>query len=341
MSFSLPRIGVTLGDPSGIGPEIVAEVLADAALWRSVIPVVFGDSELFARAASCRRVRDALVRLPDGADLSAIDRPSLVQVGALEANDALPGRPTPLGGIAQFRWLERATDALVRGELAGLCTAPISKEQINRHQSDFQGHTEYLAARLGAHRVLMLLAGPRLRVAIHTRHLAIGDVPKAISTDGIERDLDLLCGEARFFMAEGRARPRVAVLALNPHAGEDGLFGDEEARLIRPAIERAQARGLDVEGPFAADGFFAREAREPRFDAVLAMFHDQGLIPLKMAHFDDGVNVTVGLSRPRTSPDHGVAYDIAGTGRASARSMKAAICYLARRLGGERAIFGN
>lgn len=341
MSSSLPRIGVTLGDPSGIGPEIVAEALADAALCASVVPVVFGDSEVLARAAACRGVRDALVRLPEGACVAAIDRPSLVQVGAIAAEDAVPGRPTPLGGLAQFRWLERATDALVRGDLDGLCTAPISKEQINRHQSGFQGHTEYLAARLGAERVLMLLAGPRLRVAIHTRHLALGDVPRAMSTDGMARDLDLLCGEARFFMAEGRKRPRVAVLALNPHAGEDGLFGDEEARLIRPAIERARARGLDVEGPFAADGFFAREAREPRFDAVLAMFHDQGLIPLKMAHFDDGVNVTVGLPRPRTSPDHGVAYDIAGRGVASARSMKSALVYLARRLGGERSIFGT
>ena len=331
---SPPRIGITLGDPSGIGPEITAAALADPALHRAMHPIVFGDGALFSRAAACRHVPDRLIRAPPSADIAALDCPALVQVGALHADDARPGRPTPAGGLAQLAWLSRAVDALVRGDIDGLCTAPISKEQISRHLPGFQGHTEYLAERFGGPRVLMLLAGPRLRVAIHTRHLAICDVSDAISAEGIARDLDLLCGEARFFA--GASRPRVAVLALNPHAGEEGLFGDEEARVIRPAIERARAEGLDVEGPFAADGFFAREVRAPKFDAVLSMYHDQGLIPLKMAHFDNGVNATLGLPRPRTSPDHGVAYDIAGQGVASAESMKAALRYLLQRLSADR-----
>lgn len=326
----LPRIGITLGDPSGIGPEIAAQALADPALRSAMLPVVFGDGPLFSRSCALCRVPDHLARVSEAGALAALDRPALVQIGALAPGDALSGQPSPAGGRAQLSWLRRAAEALAAGEIDGLCTAPISKEQIERHCPGFQGHTEYLAERLGVPHVLMLLAGPRLRVAIHTRHLALGKVPAQLSIEGIERDLGLLCGEARSF--SHRQIPRIALLALNPHAGEGGLFGDEEARILRPAIARARAQGLDVHGPFAADGFFAREVRAPRFDAVLAMYHDQGLIPLKMAHFDDGVNVTVGLPRPRTSPDHGVAYDIAGQGRASAESMKAALRYLLRRL---------
>ncbi|MDR0966153.1 MAG: 4-hydroxythreonine-4-phosphate dehydrogenase PdxA [Myxococcales bacterium] len=336
--MTLPlRIGITLGDPSGIGPEVCALALADPALRDACLPIVFGDGPLFARTCARLGVPDRLSRVHVTAHhpIRDIHTPSLVQVGALDlSSEAIPGHPSDAGGLVQFAWLERAVDALVLGELDALCTAPISKERIHRHRPDFQGHTEYLAARfgLGQDRVLMLLAGPTLRVAIHTRHLAIADVPGALSIDGIGRDLDLLSAEVQRFSRPGRATPRIAVLALNPHAGEGGLFGDEEGRVISPAIERARARGLDVHGPFAADGFFAREVRAPQFDAVLAMFHDQGLIPLKMAHFDDGVNVTVGLPKPRASPDHGVAYDIAGKGLARAQSMKAALRYLIQRL---------
>ena len=329
---SSPRIGITLGDPAGIGPEITAMALGAVAPGSHFVPVVFGDSELYRRACRIAGVPDSLCRLPVGADVSAIERPTLVQASdVLLPNDVLPGHPTPAGGRAQLQFLEAAAQALKSGDIDGLCTAPVSKEAIHLHRPDFQGHTEFLQDTFGLSRVLMLLAGPVLRVAIHTRHLAISEVPGSISQSGILRDLTLLDGEVRALL--GR-RPRLAVLALNPHAGEGGLFGGEEARVITPAIEAARGEGIDASGPFAADGFFAREVRKPQFDAVLAMFHDQGLIALKMAHFDDGVNVTVGLPRPRTSPDHGVAYDLAGTGRASPKSMEAALRYLLRRLNG-------
>lgn len=324
------RIGITLGDPCGIGPEITAMALASGGLPSDVVPLVFGQGDLYARACDAAGVPDTLDRAEASACLGEITRPTLVQPNRRFSLDVLPfGRPTPDGGAAQLGFLQAATDALRSGAIQGICTAPVSKEAIHLHLPGFQGHTEFLADAFGLDHVLMLLAGPVLRVAIHTRHLAIADVPKNISREGILRDLKLLSDEASALV--GKAA-RIAVLALNPHAGENGMFGDEEIRVIAPAIQDAKAAGILADGPFAADGFFAREARSPRFDAVLAMYHDQGLVALKMAHFDDGVNVTVGLPQPRTSPDHGVAYDLAGTGKASPKSMAAALDYLVKRL---------
>jgi len=238
----------------------------------------------------------------------------------------VPGRPTAAGGRAQFAFFERALDAVLDGHADALCTAPVSKEGIARSGVPFTGHTEVLAERFGA-RVLMLLAGPRLRVAVHTTHLALADVPGRISTKGIVEDLVLLDRGLR--EGFGIRRPRLAVCGLNPHAGDAGLFGDEEARLIAPAVRRARAKGLDVSGPLAADGVVPRAAAGA-FDGVLAMFHDQGLVAFKLLHFDEGVNVTLGLPKPRTSPDHGVAYDLAGTGRADCTSMREALLLAAR-----------
>ncbi len=332
----IPRIGITLGDPSGIGPEITAMALKAllsgpaAGGTPDFIPIVFGDIGLWQRACGITGTEDRLARFCADVPVASIDRPALVQsTRPLDLARIAFGRPTSEGGKAQLDFLEAAAGALKSGAIDGLCTAPVSKEAIHLHRADFQGHTEFLQAAFGLPRVLMLLAGPVLRVAIHTRHLAIADVPQSLSREGILRDLTLLDGEVRSLL---RRQPRIAVLALNPHAGEGGLFGDEESRIIAPAVEAARGEGIDASGPFAADGFFAREVRSPQFDAVLAMFHDQGLIALKMTHFDDGVNVTVGLPRPRTSPDHGVAYDLAGTGRASPKSMEAALAWLLRRL---------
>ena len=334
----LPRIAITLGDPSGIGPEITARALSELlkdGKRSAFLPIVFGDSGLFARACRVSGVPDTLARFDSRVSIEAIDRPALVQCTEPADLSAVPfGRSTPEGGALQLAFLDAAAHALQSGAVDGLCTAPVCKEAIHQSLPSFQGHTEFLQEVFGTPRVLMLLAGPILRVAIHTRHLAISRVPMSLSEAGIVEDLKLLSGEIAALLHRRVAEVKIAVLALNPHAGEGGLFGDEEARVIAPAIERARRAGISASGPFAADGFFAREFRARQFDAVLAMYHDQGLIPLKMAHFDDGVNVTVGLPRPRTSPDHGVAYDIAGTGRDSSKSMMAALDYLLRRLDG-------
>jgi 4-hydroxythreonine-4-phosphate dehydrogenase len=307
---STARIAISLGDPSGVGPEVVARALAAR---RQEDVVIFGDRGLLARAA-------AVAGVPAPPDHQV--RP-VTDLG----DRVTPGRPDDATGRAQLAYLTAATDAVLAGEAAALVTAPISKQWIARAGFDFPGHTEYLAARAGVPEFAMMLAGPRLRVTVATTHVALADVPRLLTVDTIASAIWLTAeAVARRF---GIAAPRVAVAGLNPHAGEAGRFGDEEERLIRPAINLARTRlaaaGLTVEvtGPHVPDAVF-RQAAAGEFAAVVAMYHDQGLIPLKLLHFDDGVNVTLGLPFPRTSPDHGTAYDIAGTGRARDDSFLAA-----------------
>ncbi len=288
-----PRIGISLGDPSGIGAEVTLAALRTARVRRALEPVLFGDASL-ARVA-----------------------PSLRAVSQLKAKDRAPGRPTRLGGLAQHAYVTAAVAAAQAGEVHGLCTAPVSKEAITRAGIPFMGHTELLAAAFGVE-VLMLMRGPRLSVALATNHLPLAKVPRALSTSKLVAQLELLSRELTPLI--GR-RPRIAVCGLNPHAGEGGVLGTEEVRVIGPAIARARRRGLDVHGPLAADGLFARAPSGFPFDVALAMFHDQGLVAAKTLDFARTVNVTLGLPVPRTSPDHGVAYDLAGQGRADPSPM--------------------
>jgi 4-hydroxythreonine-4-phosphate dehydrogenase len=320
---SKPRVAISLGDPSGIGPEVTAAALDRRKVRAALIPVVFGDEQVWAEACRIAGVDDRLEHVDSAAEARG---PALVPVTRLAARDRRPGRPTLEGGKAQLAYLEKAVDALQAGGFDALCTAPLSKAQVSRAGIGFSGHTEYLAERFGS-RVLMMLAGPTLRVALSTTHAAIADVPGLLSTEGILEDLRLLDRALR--SGYGIRRPRIGVLALNPHAGDGGLFGDEEARIIAPAIARARAERIDATGPHPADGFFPHAARG-EVDAVLAMYHDQGLVALKLLELDEGVNVTIGLPLPRTSPDHGVAYDIAGKGLARPGSMEAALLLAAR-----------
>jgi 4-hydroxythreonine-4-phosphate dehydrogenase len=305
-------IAISLGDPAGIGPEVVARALAERP---DANVVVFGDAGILARAAKA-----AGVATPSGASLRAVT--------ALGPGEVTPGQPNDVSGRAQLAYLTAATDAALAGEVAALVTAPISKEWIARAGFAFPGHTEYLAARAEVREFAMMLAGPSLRVTVATTHIPLRDVPRLLTVDGIASAIWLTANA--LFRSFGIAAPRVAVAGLNPHAGEAGRFGDEEDRLVRPAIEAARARisaaGLaaTISGPLVPDSVF-RQAAHDEFDAVVALYHDQGLIPLKLLHFDDGVNLTLGLPFVRTSPDHGTAYDIAGTGRARARSFLAAL----------------
>lgn len=316
-------IGVSLGDPAGIGPEIVVRALAE----RPRLNVrVFGEPTILAAAAA---------RL--GLPAPGPERIHAVSVPG--AADIVPGVPTLVSARAQLAYLAAATDAALAGEIGALCTAPISKEWIARTGFAFPGHTEYLAARVATDDFAMMLAGPRLRVVLATRHIALRDIPSALTVDEIVRAATLA---ARALVQEfGVGRARIAVAGLNPHAGESGRFGDEEARLIVPAIHAVRRRvelerlPATVSGPHAPDAVF-RQAALGEFDTVVALYHDQGLIPVKLLHFDDAVNVTLGLSFPRTSPDHGTAYSLAGTGRASAASFITALD-LATRLANHRA----
>ena len=317
------RIAISLGDPAGIGPEIVARALAARP---DIDAIVFGDVGVLARAATVA-----------GVAAPAADR--VRAVTALAPGEVTPGRPNDASGRAQLAYLEAATDAALAGEATALVTAPISKQWIARAGFAFPGHTEYLAARAGVSEFAMMLAGPTLRVTVATTHVPLRDVPRLLTVDGIASAIWLTADAlARRF---GVAAPRVAVAGLNPHAGEAGRFGDEEDRLVRPAIDRARARiaaaggavaATEVSGPHVPDAIF-RQAARGGADAVVALYHDQGLIPLKLLHFDEGVNVTLGLPFFRSSPDHGTAYDIAGSGRARPDSFLAALDLAARLAG--------
>ena len=293
-----PRVGISMGDPSGIGPEIIAASLRTAKVKAVLRPIVFGDAGIFR----------SQVFAGVNADLRAIT--------SLRPGDRKPGRPSLAGGKAQLAYIEAAVDAARRCEIEAICTGPVSKEQITRAGTRFVGHTELLAAAFNRE-VLMLMDGPKLKVALATNHLPLSRVPSALSVPGLISQLKLLSATLRPLL---RRAPRIAVCGVNPHAGEGGFLGHEEAKVIGPAVRKARAAGVRCVGPFAADGLFSLSGVMP-YDVVLAMFHDQGLVVTKALDFERTVNVTLGLPVPRTSPDHGVAYRLAGTGKASAQPM--------------------
>ena len=313
------RVAISMGDPSGVGAEVTARALA--RVRGAVLPYVFGDARVFGRCARRAGLRLAAVDpgdpLPRGG--------ALVRVTRLAPAAARPGRPSRAGGIAQLAYLEAAFDCLRRGEAEALVTAPVSKAQVQRALPGFSGHTGWLEDRGGGARSVMMLGGRQLRVTLVTDHLSLRSALRALTP---ERILRVVAATDRALRQDlGLARPRIAVAGLNPHAGEGGAFGDEERRVIRPAVARARRRGIDVSGPWPPDSVFFRAAAG-EFDAVVALYHDQGLIPVKLLDVvtgDAAVNVTLGLPFVRTSPDHGVAYDLAGRWRASPRSMEAAL----------------
>jgi 4-hydroxythreonine-4-phosphate dehydrogenase len=310
------RVGITLGDPAGIGPEIVAATLAAAPeAWRDRL-VVYGDREPIERGA--RAIGVALPR-------------EVRVIGDGLGDGVAPGRPGERGGAAQVGYLEAAVAAARRGELAAIATAPISKTWARRAGFAFPGHTEMLAARLGVADVVMLFAGPRLKVALATVHVPLAEVARTLTTAGLRTTLAIV---ARALACEfGIAEPRIGVVGLNPHAGEGGLIGAEDRDVIAPALGPLPPARLS--GPLVPDAAF-RDLALGSYDALVAMYHDQGLIPVKLIDFDEAVNVTHGLPIVRTSPDHGTAYDIAGTGRARPVSMQRALA-LAIELAGRRA----
>jgi 4-hydroxythreonine-4-phosphate dehydrogenase len=303
---AVTRLGITLGDPTGIGPEIVASALS--ALpdeWRGRV-IVYGDREPLERGA-----RAMGVALPEGIDI----------VGAGAGAGTTFGRPDERAGAAQVGYLEAACTAAVDGELAAIVTAPISKTWARRAGFPFMGHTEFLATRLGAERVAMLFAGPKLKVALATVHRPLAEVVSDLSTERVRDVIELVT--ASMVTDFGIAAPRIGVCGLNPHAGEDGLLGDEDHEIIEPAIEEPLPPAK-LFGPLVPDAAF-RDALHGKYDAMIAMYHDQGLIPVKLIDFEEAVNCTLGLPIPRTSPDHGTAYDIAGTGKARPISMQRAV----------------
>ena len=318
-----------MGDPAGIGPEIIAKAIAHPNVQSDCRPLVIADVTVMRAAVGI--VGAALEVVPVHDPEQARFAPGTMQVLDLDNVDLgqlRRGEVDPSAGRAAIAAIWRAAELAVAERVDAIVTAPIHKEAARQAGLDYPGHTEALAHLCGVRPggEAMMLASDRLRIAHVTTHRSIASVPQSLTTDRIVHVARLAAEAARLM---GAPRGRVALAALNPHAGEHGLFGDEEARIITPAREQLRAEGLDVDGPFPPDTIFYR-AYQGEFDAVVAMYHDQGHIAMKMVAFDDGVNVTLGLPILRTSVDHGTAFDIAGSGTAREVNMLAAMRLAAR-----------
>lgn len=318
-----PVLGITMGDPAGIGPEIVIKSLADPEITNLCTPVIFGDPKILRKADTDLNILQELVKTDDlNYDFSNCAKGFLLCLSSLNPNVTTLGHPTPETGSAMETYINTGVDLALSGSVDALVTGPITKTGLKLAGSSFHGHTELIAHKTGTDNFAMMMAGPRLKVVLTTIHIPLSQVPVQLSTREVTRIINLT--RDTMITRFGIKNPRLAVAGLNPHAGEQGMFGNEEADIILPAVIKAQGEGFDITGPYPPDTVFFH-ALEGRFDAVICMYHDQGLIPFKLVHFRDGVNTTIGLPIIRTSVDHGTAYDIAWTGIADPSSMKEAI----------------
>ncbi len=317
------RVGITLGDTNGIGIEVALKAVGVPEMMDMCIPVMYGSSKIVSYHRNACNLPGFQINHTKSAHYLKENMPNLVECISQEIKVEL-GQPSKQAGQASFQALEAAVRDLKAGLIDVLVTAPISKDNIQSDQFHFPGHTEYLESAAGeGSKALMVMCTGNLRIALVTMHMPLSQVPGALTVEGIrQRLLQFNTTLKRDFGIDG---PRIAVLSLNPHAGENGILGTEEHDIILPAIQKSlDEDGVQCFGPYAADGFFgARHYR--RFDGVLAMYHDQGLAPFKTIAMDEGVNFTAGLPIVRTSPDHGTGYDIAGQGIANESSMRHAI----------------
>jgi len=317
-----PILAITMGDPAGIGPEIVLKALQDPDIYERCRPVVIGDRRILERACAWMETHLKFEVVTDPADGNYDPGVlTLIDLQNARPEDCPVGEVSAAGGKAALAYVERACDLALAGEVDAIVTAPLNKESINLAGFPYPGHTELLKERTKADRVTMLLVGSKLRVVHVSTHVSLAQAVRLVKKERIEEVITLAHDACR---ALGIANPRVAVAGLNPHASESGLFGDQERLEINPAVEAARARGMDVSDPQPPDTVFLRATRG-FYDIVIAMYHDQGHIPMKLLAFDEGVNVSIGLPIIRTSVDHGTAFDIAGTGQAKESSLLAAM----------------
>ncbi|MFD2079856.1 4-hydroxythreonine-4-phosphate dehydrogenase [Actinopolymorpha cephalotaxi] len=317
-----PVIAITMGDAAGVGPEVVVKALAHRETYDLLRPVVVGDAG---------RLRRAVELTGTGLDVREVDSPAgaaytagtvdCIDLGLIPA-DLEFGKLSEVAGNAAFRYIERAVELATAGDVDAICTAPLNKEALHAAGHRYPGHTEILAALTGTPEVSMMLSAPQLRVVHCTTHIGLVDAVARIEPGLVERTIRR---GHETLVRSGIDAPRIAVCGINPHAGENGLFGNgEEETKVAPGIAAARADGIDARGPLPADTVFFRAVRGD-FDLVVAMYHDQGHCPVKVLGLDSGVNITVGLPVVRTSVDHGTAFDIAGTGDADERSMLEAL----------------
>jgi 4-hydroxythreonine-4-phosphate dehydrogenase len=318
------KLGITHGDINGIGYEVILKALLDIRINELFTPILYGSSKVLAyhrKALDIENFSLNSIRFPSEANpkraniINCIDENVRVELG----------KSTELAGQAALMALEKALEDLQKGEIDVLVTAPINKENIQSNNFKFPGHTDYLKQKCGSNEVLMLMVGENLKVGVVTAHIPLREVASSLTEDRILENIRIL--NKSLLVDFNIRKPKIAVLGLNPHSGDNGLIGSEEAEIIIPAINKAKDEGIIAMGPYAADGFFGSKDYT-KFDAILAMYHDQGLAPFKALSFNSGVNFTAGLPFVRTSPAHGTAYDLAGKNEASEDSIRQAM-YLA------------
>ena len=317
-------IGITCGDINGIGLETILKALALKNAGKAFKTIIYGSTKVVAYHKNIITPDNILFNSINTASEAQADRINVVNCWQDNVNITL-GKPSDVSGKCSYEAIERAVADLKAGTIDALVTAPINKKAMQMADFPFVGHTEYITDAFGAKTSLMLMVSDNLRIGVVTNHLPIRDVAKAVTTELVLNKLEILAETLRIDFNLGK--PTIAVLGLNPHAGDEGAIGKEDDSIIRPAIEKAKTKGILAFGPYPADGFFG-SGQFAKFDAVLAMYHDQGLVPFKTLSFGEGVNSTAGLDSVRTSPDHGTAYDIAGKGEADEASFIRAL-YLA------------
>ena len=316
------RIGITMGDPAGIGPEIIVATLGEMSDEARSQSAVIGNLDLLRRADV---LRGTSLKFVEGVEASNGAVP-VIHVATKDQDTIADGKESAAAGEAAYRYVEKAVELCLGGDISVIVTAPLNKAAMHSAGHHFDGHTELLAELTGAKSSFMLLAGDKLNAVHVTTHMSLAN---AALKPGIDRVLATIRAGHEHFRELGIARPRIAVAGLNPHCGEGGIFGDEESTRIAPAIEAAKKEGIEVQGPISGDTVFYR-ALKGEFDLVVAQYHDQGHIPTKLIAFDETVNVSLGLPIRRTSVDHGTAFDIAWKGIANNTNMKSAIAYARR-----------
>ncbi|MFT4834869.1 MAG: 4-hydroxythreonine-4-phosphate dehydrogenase [Marinoscillum sp.] len=316
-----PRIGISIGDINGIGPEVVIKALNDARIIRHFVPIIYADGRVisfYRKQLDYQQFSYNQIKRVEELDDRKIN---VINLNQQEIN-ITPGNPTKEGGAYAVLSLKAAMADLKAGKIHALVTAPLSKDLVQSEEFSFPGHTEFLTEADGAKDSLMFLVTETLKVGVATGHIPLKDVSAAVTKEVVEKKLKLMIKSLKLDF--GIKKPKVAILGVNPHAGENGLLGDEEEKILIPLIEKFKDKGELVFGPFPADGFFGSK-QYTSYDGILAMYHDQGLIPFKNIAFDEGVNFTAGLSFIRTSPDHGTAFSIAGKNEADEKSMRNAL----------------
>lgn len=323
MKDKRPVIGITMGDPVGIGPEIIVSALKDPLIYELCRPLVIGDVNIMERAVKLKKSSSMLLSVasPEKGTYThgTID---ILSLSELSGKNAVPATPDAKTGKAMLSYITKAVDLAMDKKIAAMVTCPITKTAMKMAGSKFHGHTELIAERTGTKDYAMMLAGDKLKVVLVTIHVPLSDVPKKITKEKIVETIRITENSLknRFKIKS----PVIAVAGLNPHAGEESMFGTEEKEIIAPAVQQARDEGFNAAGPFPPDTLFYHAAKG-KYHGVVCMYHDQGLIPFKMIHFNDGVNTTLGLPIIRTSVDHGTAYDIAWKGVADSSSLTASI----------------